>query len=344
MGNRKIIIWVIDHGLPGHSAQTRGMIELLRGQGLDLEVHLLEVRVRLRGWQRGFMRVLLTIVPTSWGYRLVRSFHDDFAEPAGPVDVVLTSGGTGMWLLHLLGKRHKALRLYAGYSEAFPASWYDLVVSPLRGALQVPTLESPRLMTSVSAQACDEAARSAGYQVRAPQCVAVLIGGPSRSHSFEKADWQALAKSLNSLGEKGYRFLLTTSRRTGSAAESVLQEEIDPKYLMEAVWWSEAPRKVIAQFLGRSEMVLVTRDSLTMVSEAIDSGRPTFGIRSTRVEMPEEGFLSRYYEKLFQQGSFRTVTCDEVAELAPFAVPSEEAAWESTARELTSQILKSLES
>lgn len=339
-----MIVWVIDHGLPGHSAQTRGLIDLMASQGLPLKVHYLDVRVKLRGWQRGLARQLVTFLPNTLGYRLVKSFHNDFEDPSPSVDVVLTSGGTGMWLLHTLGKRHQALRLYAGYSEAFPASWYDLVVSPLRGTLEVPTIESPRLITGVTPQRCDEAARSAGYRVREPKLAAVLIGGASRSHSFEKADWQALATSLNSLGEKGYRFLLTTSRRTGRAAESVLQEEIDPEYLNEAVWWSESPRKVIAQFLGRSEMVLVTRDSLTMVSEAIDSGRPTFGIRSTRVEMPEEGFLSRYYQKLFQQGSFQTVTCGEVAELAPFAVPPEEAAWEATARVLTSQILKALES
>jgi len=44
----------------------------------------------------------------------------------------------------------------------------------------------------------------------------MLIGGRSRSHDFQNADWEKLAEGMTALAEtEGIRWLVTTSRRTG---------------------------------------------------------------------------------------------------------------------------------
>ena len=48
--------------------------------------------------------------------------------------------------------------------------------------------------------------------------------------------------------------------------------------LADAVWWDQAPRKVVRDFLAAASAVVVTEDSLTMVAESIYSGRPVISV------------------------------------------------------------------
>lgn len=42
--------------------------------------------------------------------------------------------------------------------------------------------------------------------------------------------------------------------------------------IADAVWWSQAPRKVMRDFLGAAQAIVVTEDSLSMVAESLYSG------------------------------------------------------------------------
>jgi mitochondrial fission protein ELM1 len=47
---------------------------------------------------------------------------------------------------------------------------------------------------------------------------------------------------------------------------------------LDVVWYSQTPRKVTKAFLGLADRVFVTMDSLTMITEAVASGRPTVAL------------------------------------------------------------------
>ena len=113
--------------------------------------------------------------------------------------------------------------------------------------------------------------------------VALLIGGDSRSHRYTAADWQALIDAVNHLGSQGWRWLVSTSRRTPPAVEARLRAGIRADCLVQAVWWHAAPARVLPAFLDAAQLVLVSRDSLSMLSEAVAAGKPAVALAPRQV-------------------------------------------------------------
>jgi hypothetical protein len=109
--------------------------------------------------------------------------------------------------------------------------------------------------------------------------IAVLVGGDGAGYVFKDADWRAFATGLATLARReGARLLLTTSRRTGAAAEAILRAALPAELLADAVWWSQAPRKVMRDFLAAARAIVVTEDSLSMVAESIYSAHPVISV------------------------------------------------------------------
>ena len=108
--------------------------------------------------------------------------------------------------------------------------------------------------------------------VRAPR-IAVLIGGATKDCPFSEARAAALGKSLAGLAAAlGGQIMLTTSRRTGRAAEGALLAE-----LPDSVWsyrWGDAGENPYFGFLAWADILVVTGDSMSMVSEACGTAKP----------------------------------------------------------------------
>jgi mitochondrial fission protein ELM1 len=108
---------------------------------------------------------------------------------------------------------------------------------------------------------------------------------------------------MNTLARReGFRWLVTTSRRTGAEAEARLRAGLDASFVAAAVWWAEKPEKKMAAFLGAAECVIVTQDSVTMVTEAVSSGRPVAVASPTVVRFPKRSFMPGYLATLEQAG------------------------------------------
>ena len=124
----------------------------------------------------------------------------------------------------------------------------------------------------------------------------MLIGGSSRSHRYDETDWRSLAAGMNRLADRcGGRWLVTTSRRTGEAAEAILQRDLDPDCVAEATWWQTRPRPVVPAYLGASNAAFCTQDSLTMLTDAMASARPVFALFPKRVAFEGGGGMFEAY-------------------------------------------------
>jgi mitochondrial fission protein ELM1 len=333
-GEQPLRIWVLDYGVPGHFVQAAGVVKLLQDIGRAVAVSEVTFSVTLRGWLRGPMRWLLPKLPTKISWALTMKFHRDLVLPSGGVDVVIASGGTSLWLLRSLKEKTGAKSVYVGFPGSFSEDWFEIIVSPLSFPGRSQVVETPRLVTGMTPEVTAQAARDEGYVVDEEKLVAILIGGRSRSHQYEETDWLELVRALNELGESGHRFLITTSRRTGASAEEILREGLRKEFLVDAVWWSQKPRKVVKPFLGRCEQVIVTRDSLTMVSEAIDSGRPVWAAVPKVLNMPTDSKLTRYFSKLERANVLRCLPCSEISQIEPYETKDDSVQWEKSAHEL----------
>ena len=104
--------------------------------------------------------------------------------------------------------------------------------------------------------------------------VAVCVGGDTRDHSVGPGEAAELAGRLRALArEHGCGLMVTLSRRTGPHLRSALAEACATG---NAVLWSgpgDGPNPYLG-FLGLADHIVVTSDSVNMVSEACSTGKP----------------------------------------------------------------------
>jgi hypothetical protein len=285
-------VLVIDEGHAGHLTQSRGLATALASQvGADSRIFSVELTLR------GLLRPLLQQATDharhglpDWALRLAYKWSGDLG--ALHADVIVTSGGNGLYFATSLARRLGCPLVFCGDPSPLPARWCDVVLSPVPIPGHTRVIETELLVTEMSPQRIENrggAYRDACVRMGGNQLAALLVGGDSRSHHYAESDWKALADGINRLGSRGWRWLISTSPRTPPAAEALLRSLVNTRYLVKPVWWHDCPERVILDFLGAAEIVAVTQDSLSMLSEAMAAGKPVLSL--VPVDVRHSAFL-----------------------------------------------------
>ncbi|MCP1337405.1 mitochondrial fission ELM1 family protein [Futiania mangrovi] len=156
-----------------------------------------------------------------------------------------------------------------------PERCFDLLVVPehdgREGARVLSVTGSLTRITpeSVAAAAAEQAERFA----RLPRpLVAVLIGGSSKAHRMSAAATDRLIEGLQALQrDAGAGLAVTLSRRTGDDNAARIRKALTGPDTF--VWDGTGPNPYPAM-LGAADAVVVTEDSVNMVSEAASAGKP----------------------------------------------------------------------
>ncbi len=294
----KSTVWLLDEGTPGHTVQTAGLGAILSESG-KWEPEWVRCHLDLRGWKRTFTRWNVGHIHKDKALACARKLYPGLVLPgANSADMVISSCGKSAYLNRLLCKLTGARGVFIGERKPFPANWFDLIITPVEegygNEMLMPVIESGRSVESGAVAMRDY------WPAGAPSgCWTILIGGPSRTHRYGTDDWISLAEGINSLARQhGIRWLLSTSRRTGAEAESLLRERIDPAVLQNPVWYGVDPRKSVGAFLAAGERVFVTQDSLTMMSEGLAMDKRVELLVPSDWGMPEMSFNGRYVRRL----------------------------------------------
>ena len=300
----ELTIWIVSEGSPGHVSQSKGLAE---GMASLVPARIYEVEMEKKGFGglRRIYRILFEYIPKFrrfWIKLYVR--HKTF--PTEIPDIVIASGGKSVFFARYLADRFSSFLVYCGTPSLYPVSWFDCILSIEKKTGQTGKwIHTDVLLNPITPEIVREAAVE--FPIKGfvnvpekPKIAAVLVGGRSRSQHFSKDDWGAFGTQLNLLSEQeGWYWLVATSRRTGVEAENILRLVLDPKYIIDAVWWSKNPRKTIRAYLGHAQTVLVGCDSMTMVSEAVCSGRSVIVYEPKNREPSQyiDGFLKNLEEK-----------------------------------------------
>lgn len=297
-------VLVVSEGSPGHDAQARGLLKELRERYPQLELDVVQIYDRLSGMRRCLARWLMGLrgrpLPEPIKRLFVRLDSADLDRLKKP-DFVLSSGGQSVVAAWHLADHFSVPYVFIGERKPYPTEWFHTVLTPSPLEQGVNDFAIDLIPTGVSP--CKVEAAAAAYELPQGRYWTMVIGGESKSHHYAEQDWVELAQGMNQLArEQGIRWLLTTSRRTGAHAEELLKQFIDPVYLADSVWWSVQPRKVMNAFLGHAELVFVTQDSVTMVSECAASGKSLAVLAPQAVHFSDTSFVLHYLERLEQKG------------------------------------------
>lgn len=272
-------VWVLDEGSQGHLVQSRGLVREL-SKVVSLTVDEVPIACVLpRRVSRSLVKRLLRRIRCQW---MFRALHPEMKLPENVPDLIISSGPHSLAALEFLAKHHSCPSIFVQGTIAVPKGAVSVVMRPFEGEQREDYIFIPLLFTEITPEIVRKAREEfLAQNTLHPQGLinALLIGNSSEKIRFSQEDWDGIIRFVNDVSKRdGSRWLISTSCRTGRELESLFKHGIAPGAILDAVWYSEAPRKVTKAFLGLSDRVFVTMDSLTMLTEAVSSGMTTYAL------------------------------------------------------------------
>ncbi len=254
--------WVITDGTIGMETQCVGLAEAM---GLQPVIK----RVRMRKLWRATSPYL------NIGKNIAFSRKGDQMNAPWP-DIVIASG-RGSVLASLYVKQQSGGRSF-NIQIQNPAMWldkFDAIIVPEHDKMSGPNIISTRgaLHRVSDTKLQEEAAKWAPKfaHLKRPYAL-VSLGGSNSIYKFTPVEVMQLAPQLEAIAKRdGYSLLITPSRRTGEANMALLSALLhdSPAYI-----WDGTGDNPYYGMLGLADTIMVTCDSVNMVSEACSTGKP----------------------------------------------------------------------
>ncbi|BAW80119.1 hypothetical conserved protein [Candidatus Nitrosoglobus terrae] len=153
---------------------------------------------------------------------------------------------------------------------------FDVVISPAHdGCSGENVLQSMGAPHQVTQERLNQAYTDFSYlfsSYRQPR-LGVLLGGSNKTYTFDETIARDLAQQLKVLIRQGLSIMITPSRRTDGAVIEILRESLgrDEVYI-----WEGRGENPYFGILAWSDVILVSCDSVSMISEACATDRPVY--------------------------------------------------------------------
>lgn len=186
-----------------------------------------------------------------------------------------------------------------------PSDHFDSVITPQHDAL-----DGTNVIRTIGALNPVDEQWLADGRVRHPRLgelvgprTGVLIGASNRAQRIDARYCADLVDHCKAAHERdGGSFMVTVSRRTPAAINAQLRRDFDS---LPGIYWGGDDDGVnpYAGILAWADRLIVTPDSVNMISEACATGRPVW----TYAPQPIEGKLARLHAELFGAGQLRRI-------------------------------------
>lgn len=261
--------WVITTGEAGMKSQALGLASAI---GIEFE-HKLGLIPPPWKWLPGYM---------TWGVLSAATLNGKIAEPPWP-DLLITCGGRPA-VLSMAIKRASGGRTLTVHVQdpRISPRHFDLVVPPrhdrLTGSNVISTRGAVHLVTKDRLESARQAFSDVIAELPRP-LIGVLLGGTSNSHRGDDGTFADLGgKIAGALKTNGGSAWITPSRRTPDSAVKALKTALGDAHFR--LW--PGPDKAgqddnpYFAILAASDYLLVTSDSVSMVTEACATGKPVY--------------------------------------------------------------------
>lgn len=276
--------WIVtEAGLIGTENQCRGVAAALGAQPIIKRIGLRQP------WK--------TLSPFL-GFECAATFTGDELAAPWP-DLVIASGRKAIAAARYIRARSPRTIIVQIQDPRASRRTFDLIAvphhDPARGKNVIVTAAAPNMITpELLAQARDQWAPQ--LEKRPSPRVAVLIGGNSKAHKLTQARMKTLCAQLQSLMNAGDSLMITASRRTGAENMALLRQSLPG-----ALIWDGTGDNPYHGYLAWADYILVTADSVSMISESATTGKPVYLI-------PLDGGsarFDRFYAHLIGRGVIR---------------------------------------
>lgn len=261
-------IWVVTDGKPGMENQCLGLAEALMAAGNPAPLV-----------KRIVPRFPWTVLPPAfwWAPLFAPGPAGDALAPPWP-DILIATGrqtvAPALAIKKASGGRTFCVQIQ---NPVTGRDRFDLLAIPAHdGVSGDNVIVTQGALHRVTAEKlASEAEKFAPALVHLPRpLVAVLIGGTNGQYTMTETVTRKLAADLAGLCRRhGAGLAVTASRRTGDANAAILRDSLStcPAH----VWDGNGDNPYFG-FLGLADAIVVTADSVSMVSEACATGKPVY--------------------------------------------------------------------
>lgn len=283
--------WIITEGLKG---TENPCIALAQAAGLVPDVKTVKLK---QPWK--------SITP--WiDHFTPKALTPGSSELKAPWPDILIAGGRkaispALWIKKQSGGKTKLVIMF---SPVVKNKNFDLVVAPqhdrYRGHNVLETTGALSLVTKETLAKAKEEWRSA-FEKLPGRRIAVLIGGNSRTHKFTKEVAKKLTEQLKNLVTQGDSLMITASRRTPVELQQKMRDQLKHENVF---FWDGEGANPYQGLLAWADAILTTEDSVSMASEAVSTGQPTYLLKleggSPRFDRFHDYLIDKGYARRFE--------------------------------------------
>lgn len=248
--------WVLTEGMVGTENQCLGVTDALRITPDIIKIKLNQPWKSLTPWI---------------GFEHSRTFEPRLNAPWP--DLLITAGRKAIPAARFIKKKSggKTFTVHLQDPKCSPKN-FDLVAvphhDPLRGKNVIVTDGACNRLTPEKLTQAKE--NFAPFGVMPAPNVAVLIGGNSRTHTLTEEKTRQLCQQLKNLNAS---LMITASRRTGETNTKILTHELAGN---DIYFWDGTGENPYHGMLAHADYILVTSDSVSMISDACTTGKPVY--------------------------------------------------------------------
>jgi Kdo2-lipid IVA lauroyltransferase/acyltransferase len=288
--SRRRDVLILSDDKTGHLRQSQALARIISGylkeKGIDTEIRTIPVRIKDQIFRSimpfaSLFACRRTCIGCLGCLRYLLTKESFQAVASAKSDIIISCGSSLAGVNRILSIENGAKSILIMKPAGWPLRQFDLVVIPEHDK---PSVASNVVMTAGALNLVDDAYLTAsgkqleehiGVLEAGTPVIGVLFGGDAKQFHLESDLIKDVSRQLQAAAkDMDASLLVTTSRRTSSAAETVIKNAFEHesrcKFLVIA---NESNYDfALGGILAKSSVVVISPESISMVSEAASAG------------------------------------------------------------------------
>ena len=249
--------WILSDNLIGHEKQSISLAEKL-----NINYKLIKIK-KINFFKRNLSK-------------LFNLEKNKFFKPPYP-KIIISCGKSTAYYSKMIKQKTKN-KIFSIFIQKPPINLnsFDVVVSPKHDKCKgLNVIETQGALTKINLKYIKNVNKAKKPNILKQNFITVLIGGNSRHHKITKPILDKIIKNLKSIEEqKKIRIFILVSRRTDKKDYLYLKKNLISKNFIFVLPNSKKVSYLNA--ISFAKAIIVTSDSVSMVTEACSTGKPAY--------------------------------------------------------------------
>ncbi len=291
---------IIKDKRPGHYNQSIGIAESFKVFNKSVNIEFIDIEIRSK-----FLRKVLTWIVNNflqfgndmYSFKYLKLFYKEYSLPQNIPEIIISTGGDTANINVWFSRTYKTKNIFNGRLRGQKENFFNIITTliPLGYKNELILDIAPSLISKNKIEKYAQTFKKKNSLGN--RYYTLLIGGDGAGYNYNKDFYNKLISFVKRISKKEkVKWLITTSRRTPLDVEKYLKNELSNccDYFVD---YNRNSQKVLMPFLGLGEIVFVTEDSSSMISEAVSAKKPVITLYSEKTKNKNYNLILNKFEK-----------------------------------------------